>query len=101
VTTLRIEHPVTDFELWQTTFARFAPARAQSGVRAQRVYRPLDDPCYVLIDLDFDSPEEAEQFLRFLETTVWASRDSSPALDGAPQTRLLDRAEIAEPAPAR
>jgi hypothetical protein len=36
VTTLRIEHPVTDLELWQTAFARFAPARAQSGVRAQR-----------------------------------------------------------------
>ena len=101
MTTLHIEHPITDFELWQTAFARFASARAQSGVRAQRVYRPLDDPRYVLIDLDFDSRGEAERFLRFLETTVWASRDSSPALDGAPQTRLLDRAEIAEPAPVR
>ena len=44
MTTLHIEHPITDFELWQTAFARFASARAQSGVRAQRVHRPLDDP---------------------------------------------------------
>jgi hypothetical protein len=73
------------------------PLRAGPGavrVRAQRVYRPRDDARYVVIDLDFDTPGEAETFLRFLETTVWASRDSSPALDGAPQTRLLDLAEI-------
>jgi hypothetical protein len=101
VTTLHIEHPVTDFELWKTAFARFEPARARSGVRAQRVYRPLDDPRYVLIDLDFDTSGEAERFLRFLETTVWASRDSSPALDGVPQTRLLDEAEIGVPTPGR
>lgn len=94
MTTLHIEHPITDFDVWKAAFARFEQARAQSGVRAQRVYRPLDDPRYVVIDLDFDTSEDALRFLRFLETTVWASRDSSPALDGAPQTRLMDLAEI-------
>ena len=94
MTTLHIEHAITNFDVWQAAFARFEQARARSGVRAQRVYRPRDDARYVVIDLDFDTPGEAERFLRFLETTVWASRDSSPALDGAPQTRLLDLAEI-------
>jgi len=94
MTTLHIEHAVTDFDVWQAAFARFEQARAQSGVRAQRVYRPRDDARYVVIDLDFDTPGEAEHFLRFLETTVWASRDSSPALDGTPQVRLLDLAEL-------
>ena len=94
MTTLHIEHSVTDFDLWLTAFGRFGPARAQGGVRAQRVFRPQDDPRYVLIDLDFDTPGEAQRFLRFLETTVWASRDNSPALHGTPQVRLLDQAEI-------
>lgn len=94
MTTLHIEHPITDFDVWKAAFARFEQARAQSGVRAQRVYRPLDDPRYVVIDLDFDTSADAQRFLQFLETTVWASRDSSPSLDGAPQTRLLDLAEI-------
>jgi hypothetical protein len=94
VTTLHIEHPVADFSVWQAAFDRLAPVRAQSGVRAHRVHRPVDDPRYVLVDLDFGTAEEARRFLRFLQTEVWASRDSSPALAGAPQTRLLELAEI-------
>jgi hypothetical protein len=94
MTTLHIEHAITDFDVWQAAFARFGPARAQSGARAQRVYPPAQRRPLRVIDLDFDTPGEAERFLRFLETTVWASRDSSPALDGAPQTRLLDLAEV-------
>lgn len=93
MTTLHIEHPIADFDQWKAAFDRFAPARAQSGVRAHRVHRPLDDPQYVLIDLDFGTPGEAQRFLRFLQENVWSSRDSSPALAGEPQTRLLDLAE--------
>ena len=43
-----------------------------------------------LVDLDFPTREQAERFLGFLESTVWASRDSSPALAGTPQTRILE-----------
>jgi hypothetical protein len=93
MTTLHIEHPIADFDHWKAAFDRFAPARAQSGVRAHRVHRPLDDPRYVLIDLDFGTTGEAQRFLRFLQENVWSSRDSSPALAGDPQTRLLDLAE--------
>jgi hypothetical protein len=93
MTTLHIEHPIADFDQWKAAFDRFAPARTQSGVRAHRVHRPLDDPRYVLIDLDFGTPDEARHFLRFLQDNVWASRENSPALAGEPQTRLLDLAE--------
>jgi hypothetical protein len=34
--------------------------RERSGVRHYRVYRCLDDPNYVLIDLQFDTVQEAE-----------------------------------------
>jgi FtsZ-interacting cell division protein YlmF len=54
------------------------------------VQHPVDDDRYVLVDLDFPTREEAQRFLEFLETTVWASRDSSPALAGTPLTRILE-----------
>jgi hypothetical protein len=88
--TLHIEHPVTDLAVWQAAFDRFADRRRQGGVSAERVQRPVDDDHYVLIDLDFPSREQAERFLGFLESTVWASRDTSPALVGAPLTRILE-----------
>jgi hypothetical protein len=90
--TLHIEHPITDFETWSSAFARFAEARRQAGVRAQRVQRPADDPRYVVIDLDFGTLREAETFLRFLKTQVWGVPGNAPALAGSPQTRILEAA---------
>jgi hypothetical protein len=87
--TLHIEHPVTDLAVWRAAFDRFEDRRRQGGVSATRVLRPVDDDRYVVIDLDFATRSEAERFLGFLESTVWASRDSSPALAGAPRTSIL------------
>jgi hypothetical protein len=87
--TLHIEHPVTDFATWNAAFARFAERREQAGVRQQRILQPVDDPAYVVVDLDFDTVAEAEKFLGFLQETVWGNSQNSPALAGAPQTRIL------------
>ena len=88
--TLHIEHPISDFSTWRQAFAGFADMRDRSGVLAHTVRQPVDDPHYVLIDLDFDTAAQAEHFLGFLQTRVWANRDTSPALAGAPITRLLE-----------
>jgi hypothetical protein len=88
--TLHIEHPITSFADWQAAFQRFAAMRAQAGVRRQQVQRPVDDAHYVVIDLDFDTVDEAEGFLHVLKERVWSSRESSPALTGDPQTRILE-----------
>jgi hypothetical protein len=90
MSTLHIEHPITDFEVWRQAFHRFAPFRLQSGVRAQRVLRPIDDDHYVVVDLDFDTVADAHRFLEFLQTAVWAQAANSPGLDGAPASRILD-----------
>jgi hypothetical protein len=90
MSTLRIEHPITDFATWRAAYDRFAEQRRQAGVRAERVRQPVDDEHYVVVELDFPSRERAQHFLTFLETTVWASRDSSPALAGTPRTRILE-----------
>ena len=87
--TLHIEHPITDFGAWSSAFARFAEARRQAGVRAQRVQRPAGDPNYVVIDLDFGTHREAETFLRFLKTQIWGVPENAPALAGSPQTMIV------------
>ena len=92
MTTLHIEHAISDFDQWLTAFQRFADARAQAGVRAHRVQRPVYDPNYVVIDLDFDTVDDAQRFLGFLQTKVWSSPQNAPALVGAPQTRILQSA---------
>jgi hypothetical protein len=88
--TLHIEHAIVDFELWKVAFDRFAEKRKQSGVLRHRIQQPIDDPRYVVIDLDFGTADEAERFLAFLHEKVWPSQDNAPALAGRPQTRILE-----------
>jgi len=88
--TLHIEHPITDLDTWLGAFNTFADARRNAGVRAQRVRQPVGDPCYILIDLEFDDSEAACGFKEFLEGVVWKSKDLSPGLDGVPTARVLE-----------
>lgn len=93
MSTLLIEHPISDIATWRAAFDRFAPHRLRAGVLRERILQPVGDPHYVLVDLDFASVDEARRFQTFLETQVWADPASSPALAGTP------RARVAVPAP--
>jgi hypothetical protein len=90
MTTLRIEHAITDYPLWRKAFDGFAAARAQAGVRSFAIRLPVDDRQYVMVDLEFDSAGPAQTFADFLRQHVWSSPASSPELVGPPQTRILD-----------
>jgi len=90
--TLHIEHPISDYATWRTAFDRLAVTRHEAGVIDQRLARPIHDTCYIVVDLDFDSVELATSFLRFLETKVWTSPTSAPALVGRPRTTILESA---------
>jgi hypothetical protein len=92
--TLHIEHAISDFEVWKAAFDRFAPARAGAGVLRHRVSRPVDDPRYVVVDLDFTTADEAHRFLAFLQANVWSSPAAAPALAGTPQTRILQPEQV-------
>ena len=70
MTTLHIEHPIVDFDLWRRAFDSFAGARARAGVLSHRILRPLD----------------------FVRANVWFTAQNSPALAGTPQTRVLQPA---------
>jgi hypothetical protein len=94
--TLHIQHPVTDFDTWTAAFNRFADARRNAGVRAERIQRPVDDPKFVVIDLDFDSAGEAQSFRGFLTAQVWGNPENSPGLAGTPETLILEAVAIPE-----
>lgn len=91
--TLQIEHPITDFTVWKSAFDRFALMRKEAGVRRYRIQRPVDDPAYVIVSLDFDTGDQAEGLLRLLRTQVWASARNAPALAGTPHARILQTDE--------
>ncbi len=93
---LQIEHPVLNFDAWKEAFDSDPVGREQGGVRRYRVLRPIDDPNYVMIDLEFDSSSEAEAFLAALWRNVWSSREAAPALIGEPQTRIVKAVESKE-----
>ncbi len=92
--TLHIQHPITDFDIWTSAFQRFGDARSNAEVRAERIQRPVDDPKYVVIDLDFDTADEARSFQGFLTTQVWANPKNSPGLAGTPETLILEAAAL-------
>jgi hypothetical protein len=89
VSILHIEHPITDFATWAAAFDRFSDARRDAGVRSHRVLRPVDDPHYVVVDLEFDTDDAALAFRTFLQTVVWAVPENAPALAGEPKAVVL------------
>ena len=90
--TLQIEHKIKDFQLWKTAFDRDPVNRAASGVTTHRIGRPVDDPHYVVVELDFEQRAQAEALLANLQANVWNSGTAAPALQGAPVTRILESA---------
>jgi len=90
MTTLRIEHAITDYATWRAAFDRFADARDRAGVRGHVVRRLGDDEQTLLLDLEFDDAAAAQAFARFLEERVWSWPASAPALVGVPRTRVLE-----------
>ncbi len=87
--TLHIEHGITNFTTWKAAFNRFATKRSEAGVTAHRIHQPHDDAAYVVLQLDFPSVEQAQAFVKFLETRVWSVPENSPGLAGSPIARLL------------
>ena len=58
--TLRIEHKIANYDGWKKAFDSDPINRRQSGVKHYRVYRPIDDTNFIIIDLDFDNLEKAQ-----------------------------------------
>lgn len=87
---LRIEHPVPNFAGWKKAFDGDPLGRKQMGVRSFRVYQAADDPNYALVDLEFDSAQDAERGLAALRR-LWNQVQGSVMRD--PRTRILSVVE--------
>ena len=95
---LRIEHPVPDYRVWKAAFDGDPIGRARSGVRRHQVQRAVDDPNYVLIDLEFDTRREAEAALAALRV-LWQRVAGTVIAD--PRARIVQPVETRDyPAPA-
>lgn len=90
---LRIEHSVPDFTGWKHAFDSDPVDRKGSGVRRYQVLRSVDDPNYVMIDLEFDTLEDAEGLLTKMRR-VW-SGDGQRVMRN-PQARIVDSVESRE-----
>lgn len=94
MSTLHIEHPISDYATWKAAFDRAAPLRAEGHVRAYEIDQPVDDAAYVVVRLEFDDEPAARAFLAKLEE-LWKRREATPALRGIPRARILERRERA------
>lgn len=90
---LQIEHPVPSFEGWKKTFDRDPVGRRQSGVIRYKILQKIDDPNYVIIDLEFEKLSEAENFLNSLRK-LWGRVEGSVVNN--PQARIIEVVESKE-----
>jgi hypothetical protein len=90
--TVQFEHAIRDFAMWKAAFDRDPIDRRGLGVRRHRVDRPLDDPYYVIGELEFDTAAEAQACGVALRE-LWSSAAAAPALVGAPQLRVIETVE--------
>lgn len=84
--TVQIEHAVPDFGAWKAAFDRDPAGRAASGVRRYRIYRPLGDEHYAIVELDFDDVPAAEAFVARMRA-IW--RQVEGDVMTGPQVRVV------------
>lgn len=87
---LHIEHAVSNFDVWKNAFDSDPAGRQKSGVRCYRVLRSVDDPKFVIIDLEFDRLDQAESLLAAMQQ-VW-SRVGGTLIE-APQWQITELVE--------
>ena len=90
---LRIEHQVVDYDRWKGAFDADPMDRKGSGVRRYRLDRSVEDPDLVLIDLEFDSADDAAAMHEKLRV-LWAG--PAAALLRGPTARVLQHVESTE-----
>lgn len=90
---LRIEHAVPDYETWKQAFESDPVGRKQSSVRRYQILRAVDDPNYVLIDLEFDTTSAAQALLAAMRE-VWGRVEATVMWN--PQTRIVEVLESKE-----
>ena len=85
--------PGPNFDAWKNAFDIDPVNPKQSGAGRYRVLRPIDNSNYAIIELEFDSVNEAEGLLAAMRE-VW--RGVQGTIIECPQVRILDAVESKE-----
>jgi hypothetical protein len=88
--TLRIEHSVANYDAWKRAFDSDPADRKGHGVSSYQISRSVEDPLYVMIDLEFDTQANAEGLLGVMQG-VWAGPGKDVMRN--PQARIVDTVE--------
>jgi len=91
--TLRIEHPVPSYEKWKQAFDSDPVGREKMRVRRYQILRPVDNPNYVMIQLEFDTASDAEALLTAMRT-VWSSVEGTIMTN--PKAQIVEILETKE-----
>ena len=93
---VQIEHPIRTWDAWKAAFDSDPIRRQESGVRRYRIVRPMDDPNYIAVDLEFDDASRAVAFREALEN-MWRSPQAALVLgEGSPRARVVEAVESRE-----
>lgn len=92
---MQLEHGIKDFAMWKAAFDRDPIDRQGLGVRRHRVFRPIDDANYIMVELEFDTIDQAEA-CRTALGELWSSSTAAPALMDSPRTRIFEAVEDRE-----
>ncbi len=90
---LQIEHAVASFDGWKQAFDADPVGRKRMGVRRYRIMRPVNNPNFAIIELEFDTVPEAEALLAAMRE-VWGRVQGT--LIESPQARITNIVENVE-----
>jgi hypothetical protein len=93
MTILQIEHNISDFDVWKKAFDSDPINRKKSGVVRYSILQPVNNPKYIMIDLEFDNLKNAEDSLVELQK-LWGKVEGKLMMN--PKTRILNKIESVE-----
>jgi hypothetical protein len=85
---VQIEHEVSNFEGWKKAFDSDPIDRKKSGVRRYSIFQLQGNPNHVIIDLEFDNLQDAENTCVMLRK-MWNRIDKTLLIN--PSLRILHR----------
>ena len=91
--TVQIEHEVLNFEGWKKAFASDPVNRKKAGVSHYRILQRVENPNFVIIDLEFDDLTKAQNMVTALRN-LWERVDGKIMIN--PQVRMLNLVESAD-----
>jgi ribosomal protein L35AE/L33A len=90
---LQIEHLVPDYNGWKKAFDSDPVNRERSGVKRYRIFRQVNNPNFVILELEFDSLVEAESLSGALQK-LWKQVEGKVMI--SPQARIVEIVESKE-----